>query len=226
VDTEFLIRALGIVAIDLTVSGENALVIALAVRHLPARQAWHGRVWGTVGAVVLRLIFIVAVSFLLRIPFLQLVGGILLLGIAVKLTRQPPEESRHVRAAASLPAAIWTIVVADAVMSLDNVLAVAGAAHGDFLLAFFGVALSLPIVVWGSGVVGRLMTRWPAIVALGAGVLGFVAGDMILSEPALAAWIDESDLIGVGVPLVLALAVTALGWRIRHGNPRGEAARS
>jgi len=226
VDTEFLLRVLSIVAIDLTVSGENALVIALAVRHLSPRQAWHGRIWGTAGAVLLRLVFIVAVTYLLGVPFLQLVGGVLLLGIAVKLVRQPASESAtHVRAASSLPGAIWTIVVADAVMSLDNVLAVAGAAHGDFPLALFGVALSLPIVVWGSGLVSRLMSRWPGLVVVGAGILGFVAGEMILAEPVIAAWIGESAPMEIGVPLVLALGVAAFGWHGRPAAPRPDAAR-
>jgi YjbE family integral membrane protein len=211
-DTEVLLRVLSIVAIDLTVSGENALVIALAVRHLPPRQQLHGRIWGTAGAVVLRVAFIFVVTFLLKIPLLQLVGGLLLVWIAIKLVRQPVDSEPHVKASSSLAGAIWTIVVADAVMSLDNVLAVAGAAHGDFVLVIFGVALSLPIVVWGSGLVGKLMDRFPRIIAVGGGVLGYVAGEMMVEDRVVHAWTGDLALVGHAIPIVLGLALTALGW--------------
>src|SRR5947199_84750 len=149
-DPEFWARWLSIVVIDLTLAGDNALVIALAVRTLPRKQQWQGRLWGTAGAVALRLGFIVVATFLLRIPFLQLVGGLLLVWIAVKLVRQPTgARPGHVREGSSLREAVWIIVVADAVMSLDNVLAVAAAAHGDLLLVVFGIALSLPLVADG-----------------------------------------------------------------------------
>jgi YjbE family integral membrane protein len=211
-DTEFLLRVLSIVAIDLTVSGENALVIALAVRHLPPRQQLHGRIWGTAGAVVLRVAFIFIVTFLLKVPFLQLVGGLLLIWIAIKLVRHPVDGEPHVKSSSSLAGAIWTIVVADAVMSLDNVLAVAGAAHGDFMLVIFGVALSLPIVVWGSGLVATLMNRFPWIVALGGGVLAYVAGEMMIEDRVVHQWTGDLGLVGVATPIVLGLALTALGW--------------
>ena len=161
VDPEFWARWLSIVVIDLTLAGDNALVIALAVRTLPRRQQWLGRLWGTAGAVALRLAFITVATFLLRIPFLQLAGGLLLVWIAVKLVRQPPGHARpHARDGATLREAVWIIVVADAVMSLDNVLAVAAAAHGDLRLVVFGIVLSLPLVIWGSGLLARLMARF------------------------------------------------------------------
>jgi YjbE family integral membrane protein len=213
--SEWLLRVLSIVLIDLTVSGENALVIALAVRRLPPRQQLLGRVWGTGGAVVLRLALIFVVTFLLGVPFLQLVGGVLLLWIAVRLTRASHEAGPNVREAGSLRDAIWTIVVADAVMSLDNVLAVAGAAHGDFGLALFGIALSIPIVVWGSGVIAALMNRYWWIVPLAAGVLGYVAGEMMMEDRAVHAWTDGLGPLRVIVPVALAVAVLALGW-LRH----------
>jgi YjbE family integral membrane protein len=217
--SEWLLRVLSIVLIDLTVSGENALVIALAVRRLPPRQQWLGRVWGTVGAVVLRLALIFVVTFLLGVPLLQLVGGLLLVWIAVGLTRSAHGDGEHqVREAGTLPSAIWTIVVADAVMSLDNVLAVAGAAHGHFLLALFGIALSIPIVVWGSGIIATLMARFWWIVPLAAGVLGYVAGEMIVEDRAVHARIARFALVEAALPLVLGAGVLVLGW-VRHRAP-------
>src|SRR5437660_10250027 len=192
-DPEFWARWLSIVVIDLTLAGDNALVIALAVRTLPPKQQWRGRVWGTAGAVALRLGFIVVATFLLRIPFLQLVGGLLLVWIAVKLVRQPTgARPGHVREGSSLREAVWIIIVADAVMSLDNVLAVAAAAHGDLTLVVFGIALSLPLVVWGSGVLATLMNRFAWIIWIGGGILGYVAGEMILKDKILPRWLDTS----------------------------------
>src|SRR2546427_5615307 len=212
-DPEFWARWLSIVVIDLTLAGDNALVIALAVRTLPPKQQWRGRVWGTAGAVALRLGFIVVATFLLRIPFLQLVGGLLLVWIAVKLVRQPTgARPGHVREGSSLREAVWVIVVADAVMSLDNVLAVAAAAHGDLLLVVFGIALSLPLVVWGSGLLARLMTRFGWIVWIGGGILGYVAAEMMLADPALKSVLREAlETLGV-VPLLLGLTMAGLGW--------------
>src|SRR5205823_3314513 len=136
----------------------------LAVRTLPRRQQFLARVWGTAGAVVLRLAFIGIATFLLRIPGLQLLGGALLIWIGLKLARQTPESEEHGRHGTSLHSTIWIIVAADAAMSLDNVLAVAAAAHGDFVLVALGIAMSLPLVVWGSGILAWLMGRWSWIV--------------------------------------------------------------
>jgi YjbE family integral membrane protein len=219
---EFWARWLGIVVIDLTLAGDNALVIALAVRTLPKRQQFQGRIWGTVGAVVLRLAFIAIVTVLLGIPLLQLAGGLLLIWIAIKLVRQ--EEAggeEHVRQGTTLWSAVWIIIVADVVMSLDNVLAVAAAAHGDFLLVVFGIALSLPLVVWGSGVLARMMNRWPWIIWIGAGILGYVAGEMILKDQIVAGWLGSAGtVLHHLLPMVLAAALTVLGWWIARGRDR------
>ncbi|MGH7303789.1 MAG: TerC family protein, partial [Candidatus Rokuibacteriota bacterium] len=159
-DPEFWARVAGIIIIDLTLAGDNALVIALAVRNLPKRQQFLGRIWGTAGAVGLRLAFIAIATQLLRIPFLQLVGGLALLWIAYKLVNKDAgDEEGHVRQGGSLREAIWIIIVADAIMSLDNVLGVAAAADGDMKLVVFGIALSIPIVVWGSGLLATLQNR-------------------------------------------------------------------
>jgi YjbE family integral membrane protein len=212
-DPEFWARWLGIVIIDLTLAGDNALVIALAVRTLPTRQQFWGRVWGSAGAVVLRLAFIAVITYLLRIPFLQVVGGALLIWIALKLVRQESGGEEQVRQGSSLLEAVWIIIVADVVMSLDNVLAVAAAAHGDLLLVVFGIALSLPLVVWGSGILARLMNRYPWIIWLGGGILGYVAGEMILKDKIVSGWLGgAADLLHYPVPVALGLVVTALGW--------------
>ena len=211
-DPEFWARVFGIIVIDLTLAGDNALVIALAVRTLSKRQQLLGRIWGTLGAVGLRLAFITVATFLLRIPFLQVVGGVLLLWIAFKLVHHESGAEGSVRQGGSLREAIWIIIVADAVMSLDNVLAVAAAAHGDLRLVVFGIALSLPIVVWGSGLLATLMNRFVWVIWLGGGILGYVASEMILKDHGLARFIDPS-LPGLGLlPLVPAVIVFVLGW--------------
>ena len=211
-DPEFWARVFGIIVIDLTLAGDNALVIALAVRNLPKRQRFLGRVWGTLGAVGLRLAFIAIATFLLRIPFLQALGGALLLWIAFKLIHHDAGGEAHARQAGSLWEAIWIIVVADAVMSLDNVLAVAGAADGDMRLVIFGIALSLPIVVWGSGLLATLMNRFAWIIWLGGGILGYVAGAMILKDHGLERFIDPSVPGLKFVPIALGVIIFALGW--------------
>jgi YjbE family integral membrane protein len=225
-DPEFWARWVSIVIIDLTLAGDNALVIALAVRTLPRRQQFWGRIWGTIGAVGLRLAFIAIITYLLRIPLLQFVGGLLLLWIAIKLIRQGVggEGEGHVKQGTTLIQAIWIIIVADVVMSLDNVLAVAAAAHGDMLLVIFGIALSLPLVVWGSGILARLMGRYPWIVWLGGGILGYVAGEMMLKDRVIHQWIGEGviDVLHYPLPLVLGIGITVLGWwfarEARHGR--------
>jgi YjbE family integral membrane protein len=214
-DPEFWARWLGIVIIDLTLAGDNALVIALAVRTLPRRQQFYGRIFGALGAVLLRVAFVAVVSVLFRIPFLQLAGGLALIWIAVKLVRQDVGggEGHHVRHGTTLWEAIWIIVVADVVMSLDNVLGVAAAAHGDLVLVVFGIGLSLPLVVWGSGLLARLMVRYPWVVWLGGGVLGYVAGEMVLKDPVVHRRLgDAADALHYSLPLALGLAMTALGW--------------
>ena len=212
-DPEFWARWLSIVIIDLTLAGDNALVIALAVRTLPRKQQFWGRIWGSIGAVGLRLIFITIITYLLKIPFLQVVGGVLLIWIALKLVRQESGAEEHVKQGTSLWEAIWVIIVADVVMSLDNVLAVAAAAHGDLTLVVFGIALSLPLVVWGSGILARLMNRFPWIIWIGGGILGYVAGEMILKDRLVHDWLGpRADALHLPVAIALAAIITALGW--------------
>ena len=219
-DPEFWARLLGIVLIDISLAGDNALVIALAVRDLPARQQLVGRLWGTLGAVGLRVIFIAVVSFLLRIPLLQLVGGLALIWIAVRLVRPGHMDHAGTRHGTSLREAIWIIVVADVTMSLDNVLGVAAAARGDMVLVVFGIALSLPLVVWGSGFLARLMARHEWIIWLGGGVLGYVAGEMITDDPMVRRSIGiGAAAADIWLSIVLAAAVTALGGWLARSAP-------
>ena len=216
-DPTFWVRWLQIVLIDLVLAGDNALVIALAVRKLPAREQLWGRVWGTCGAVILRLIFVAIITRLLLIPFLQLVGGLVLIWIAVKLVRPTAFDEEHAKPGASLREAIKIIIVADVAMSLDNVIAIAGAAKGDLKLVVFGLLLSIPLVVWGSGLLARLMNRFPVIIWLGGAVLGYVAAHMIFKDAwviqTLGQWIAEADRY---VPPVLGAAIGLLGWWSSH----------
>jgi YjbE family integral membrane protein len=219
---DFWFRWIQIVILDLTLAGDNALVIALAVRKLPPKQQWQGRMWGTFGAVALRVVFIAIISLLLGIPLLQAAGGLALLWIAVKLLSQEGhgEAEHHVRQGGTLLEAIWIIIVADVVMSLDNVLAISGAAHGDMTLVIFGVALSIPIVIWGSGLLARLMARLWWIVDLGAGILGWVAGEMIVGDRVVQGWLGghPSPVVTRAVQGALAILVIVLGraWARRH----------
>ena len=212
-EPEFWARWVQIVLIDLVLAGDNALVIALAVRSLPAREQLWGRVWGTLGAVILRVAFVAVVSALLRIPLLQLAGGVVLIWIAVKLVRPSSADEGHVGSGASLREAIGIIIIADVAMSLDNVIAIAGAAKGDLKLVIFGLLLSLPLVVWGSGLLATLMNRFRWIIWLGGGVLGYVAGEMILKDPWLieriGSWLADFHQIP---PLALGVGIAILGW--------------
>jgi len=213
VNADFVIGVLKIVLIDLALAGDNALVIALAVRTLPKRQQFLGRIWGTVGAVGLRLLFITIITYLLGIPLLQVVGGLLLIWIAIKLVRQSDSHGEgHVRQGTSLLEAIWIILVADVVMSLDNVIGVAGAAEGDMRLVVFGIALSIPIVVWGSGVLASLMNRYPWIILIAAGILGEVAGKMIAHDHFIASRFGVSPVVEWTLRLGLPAVIVLIGW--------------
>ena len=210
---EFWGRLLEIGILNMLLSGDNAVVIALAVRALPRRQRLLGQLGGTLGAVVLRLLFVGVISMLLRVPLLRLVGGLLLIWIAYRLVRPVADAEAGSRHAASFWESVWIIVVADITMSLDNVLAVAAAAHGDMLLVTLGIAMSVPIVVWGSGLLAGLMNRYPWIIWAGGGLLGYVAGDMLLEDPLLVDWLGAvGPALEYPVPGALAVALTGLGW--------------
>jgi YjbE family integral membrane protein len=219
---DFGLGSLKIVIIDLALAGDNALVIALAVRTLPKKQQLMGRVWGAAGAVGLRIVFVAIVSYLMFIPLLQLVGGLLLVWIALKLVRQSDggESGEHVRQGTTVLEAIWIILVADVVMSLDNVIGVAGAAEGDLRLVVFGIALSIPIVVWGSGLLATLMNRHAWIILIAGGILGEVAGKMIVHDAFIEKRLGEvSDVVDWIIRLGLAGGIVLVGWLTARRRP-------
>ena len=204
----FFSALVAIVVIDLVLAGDNAILIALAARGLPARLQKRAIVWGAVGAVAVRSAMTAVVVWLLQIPGLLLAGGVVLLWIAYKLLL--PDNGageRHDAAATTFWGAMRTIVVADAVMGLDNVLAVAGAAHGSYLLVVAGLVISVPIVVWGSTIVLKVVDRFPAIVSIGAAVLVWTAVRMVRGEPLVQPWLEANPVLGVlahlAIPLVL-----------------------
>lgn len=172
-----------IILIDIVLSGDNAVVIALACRNLSPEQRKTGIFWGVAGAVSLRVVLTVFAALVMNLPWLKLVGGLLLVWIAVKLMLPEEADGHDIKASGNLWGAVKTIIVADFVMSLDNVIAVAGAAHGSLALLLFGLAVSIPLIVWSSQLILHWMERWPSIVLFGAALLGYVAGQMIFSDP-------------------------------------------
>lgn len=200
---EFFSALLAIIIIDLVLAGDNAIVIALAARSLPADLRKKAVMWGTVGAIAMRSAMTIIVVWLLMIPGLRFIGGLALVWIAWKLLVPKPESAEvHARPADSFWAAMKTIVIADALMGLDNVLAVAGAAKGSFLLVVLGLLISVPIVVWGSTLILKWVDRFPVIVYVGAGVLAWTAAQMMLHEPLLAPYVD-TPVRGVTYALVI-----------------------
>ncbi len=227
---QWLSALLAIVLIDLVLAGDNAIVIALAARGLPRHLQGKAIVWGTVGAIVVRSAMTVGVVWLLKIPGLMGVGGLGLLWIAYKLLADTHGgDDEHASAGVTtFWGAMKTIVIADALMGIDNVLGVAGAAHGDFTLVVLGLVISVPIVVFGSTLVLKLVQRFPVIIQLGAAVLAFTAGKMIVNERLLAPWFDgpaaSQQLAYWGVCALAVAGVLAAGWlKTRRGRMPGEA---
>ncbi len=207
----FLSALLAIVVIDLVLAGDNAIVIALAARSLPAALQKRAIVWGAVGAIAVRSLMTVVVVWLLQIPGLLLAGGLALLWIAYRLLLPDADAGdAHDAAPTTFWGAMRTIVIADAVMGLDNVLAVAGAAHGSYLLVVAGLVISVPIVVWGSTMVLKVVDRFPGVVYLGAGVLVWTAVKMIVGEPLLKPWLEATPvaatMLYLAIPIVLGVA--------------------
>ena len=220
-DPRFWSQVFSITFSDLLLAGDNALVIALAVRTLPRKAQWWGRVWGTLGAVTLRLIFITIVTYLLQFPLLQMVGGLMLIWIALKLVRQESGAEEHVRQGTTLMEAVGIIILADVVMSLDNVLAIAVVAEGHLGLVMFGIALSMPIVVFGSALLATLMNKFTWIIWVGGGVLGYYAGKLISEDPFVRRMLGEyAEVVAESVPLILGAAIAAIGWGFEQGRKR------
>lgn len=203
---------LAIILIDLVLAGDNAIVIALAARNLPPHLKNKAIVWGTVGAIAVRSVMTLGVVWLLQIPGLMLVGGIGLLWVAYQLLAEAGGDDEHGPAATTFWGAMKTIVVADALMGVDNVLGVAGAAHGAMDLVVIGLVVSVPIVVFGSKIVLGLVERFPLIIQAGAAVLAFTAAKMIIGEPLLDAVFDPHAAARWSTYAVCIAGVLAAGW--------------
>ena len=221
---------MAIVMIDLVLAGDNAIVIALAARNLPDKLKQKAIVWGTVGAIAVRSVMTVGVVWLLQIPGLMLVGGLGLVWVAYQLLAEQGSDADHGPGATTFMGAMKTIVVADALMGVDNVLGVAGAAHGAFDLVIIGLLISIPIVVFGSSVVLKLVERFPIIIQLGAAVLALTAAKMIVSEPFLIDYFGSSrgpidaaqQAARFGIYAVTVAGVLAAGWWSQRRSPSQE----
>ena len=225
---EFLSALGAIILIDLVLAGDNALVIALAARNLPQDLQRRAILWGTVGAIAVRSLMTLGVVWLLQVPGLMLAGGLLLVWIAVKLL--VPQDENDSAAGHGGSTGFWgamkTIVIADAVMGVDNVLGVAGAAQGSFLLVVIGLLVRIPVVVWCSTLVLKLVSRFPVVIYAGSGVLAATAAKMVLDEPLLARWVDPIDhwswlFIAATVVLVVLVGLLMRRDRIAESAPTG-----
>ena len=219
---DFFSALLAIVLLDLVLAGDNAIVIGLAARNVPPEMRMRVIFWGTAGAIVIRALLTLVVVWLLKIPGFLVAGGLALVWIAWKLTQDNEGEGHQITPASSVRGAIRTIVIADAVMGVDNVLAIGGAAHGSMLLVVLGLVISIPIVVWGSQMILKLVDRFPWIIIVGAGVLGWTAAKMIATEPLLKGWFAHQHLAHVALYglVVGGVTIPALwrqaGWRQRE----------
>lgn len=215
---EFWIALSQIILINIVLSGDNAVVIALACRSLPPQQQKKAIMFGSVGAIVLRIVLTFFAVYLLTLPYLKLIGAVALLWIGVGLLKGDDGEE-EMKDNSNLAAAIKTIVIADLVMSLDNVIGVAAAAKGDVLLLMIGLVISIPLIIFGSTLLLRIMGRFPVIITLGAGLLGWVAGEMALSDPAITGWAAGQHALHKVAPAIGAAFVVALGkWLVRRNG--------
>ncbi len=207
--SQFFTALFSIVLIDLVLAGDNAIVIGLACRNLPKSVQLKGIILGTMGAIVIRILATLAVVWLLQIQGLRLGGGLLLIWIAYKLLAKE-DDHHNVECKDSLLAAVMTVIVADAVMGLDNVLAVAGASHGSYLMVVLGLIISIPIMVFGSTIIIKLMERFPFIIPLGAAVIAYTAGKMITEEPLIHSFFT-SPIIKYPFILIIICGVLLAG---------------
>lgn len=213
---QFWISVVEILFVNILLSGDNAVVIALACRNLSQRQRQYGIFWGVLGAIVLRIVLTFFVMSLLVDPWLKLVGATLLLWIGIKLITEDERKERKVKASDRMLIAVGTILVADLVMSLDNVMAVAAAAKGDVWLIVFGLGISIPIVIVGSQIIVPLIARFPVLIYAGGGLLGYIAGELAAEDPEIAPWLAANasalepifPLVGFAVVLAAGLLLT------------------
>jgi YjbE family integral membrane protein len=228
VDADYALSILRIIGINIILSGDNAIVIALACRTLPPRQRVIGIILGAGAAVVLRILFTIVVQQLFDVPWLKLVGGLVLLWIAVKLLLGDEASEDSVRSGASVWEAVKIVAIADIVMSLDNVLAIAAAAGGNMNLIILGLIISIPLVVFGATLLTWLLDRLPILVWAGAGLLGWVAGELLATEPILQPYVlNMAESLGVTAKVVTrvieascAILVVAVGWALTRASAR------
>jgi YjbE family integral membrane protein len=215
-DLELLSAVLLIIGIDIVLGGDNAIVIALASRNLPEKQRNKAIFLGTGLAIIIRIILTILAVYLLTIPFLQLIGGILLIMIAFKLLVDEEDDASNIKAGATLGAAVKTIVFADVVMGLDNVIAVAGAAHGNIFLVVIGLLVSVPIIIWGSKIILHFMERFPSLVYIGAGILAYTAGKMITHEKRLFFLLEQYPSLSYIMPIITIILVLVSGYIVNR----------
>lgn len=220
---DFWIGLVKIVWINIILSGDNAVVIALAARSLPPAQQKKAVFFGSGAAVVLRIVLTVVAAKLLALPYLQIIGGLLLLWIGVQLLGEEDEDDGESKQQGNLMTAIRTILIADLVMSLDNVIAVAAAAQGNMLLLILGLAISIPLVIFGSTLMIKLMERFPIIVVLGAALIGWVAGETIASDSALKGVLGEAPWVHYAAAIVGAALVLLIGKLVQRRGAAAEA---
>ena len=218
---QFLLSVLEIILINILLSGDNAVVIALACRNLPDKLRRRGILWGVLGAIVLRIILTYFAMSLLNYPWLKLIGAVLLIWIGIKLIVGEENSEHEVKASNRLISAIWTILIADLVMSLDNVMAVTAAAKGDLPLIIFGLVISIPLVIFGSQIIMRLIERLPWLVPAGGGLLGYIAGDLATDDPVVAPWIElQAPIVDWLAPFIgIAVVVIPGLWLARARRP-------
>jgi YjbE family integral membrane protein len=218
---QFLLSVLEIILINILLSGDNAVVIALACRNLPDKLRRQGILWGVLGAIVLRIILTYFAMNLLDYPWLKLVGAVLLIWIGIKLIVGDEHAEHEVKSSNRLISAIWTILIADLVMSLDNVMAVTAAAKGDLPLIIFGLVISIPLVIFGSQIIMRLIERLPWLVPAGGGLLGYIAGDLATDDPVVAPWIElQAPIVDWLAPFIgIAVVVIPGLWLARGRRP-------
>ena len=227
---QFWVAGLEIIIINILLSGDNAIVIALACRNLPDKQRRWGVFWGAIGAIVLRIVLTFFAVSLLTLPWLKLIGGVLLVWIGIKLIAEEDSEgASDIQASDRLLAAVRTVIIADVVMSIDNVLGVAAAAKGSLLLLVFGLVVSIPLVIGGAQLIMRLIERFPVLIVAGGGLLGFVAGELIVEDSAIVDWAHTHAMwlrwVAPAAGVILVIGVARWLQR-RHANQRVEEATS
>lgn len=219
-DPDIWIALFKIAAINVLLSGDNAVVIALACRNLPPREQRNAFIIGTGGIVVLMTALTAVAAYLLSLPYIELVGSVLLLWIGVKLLIAEDESTEGVKSGSTFWQAVRLVIIADIVMSLDNVLGMAAAAKGHIGMLFVGLVITIPLVLFGAAVIMKLMERFPILIVLGAALLGYVAGEMAVSDPVVKPFFDQHHILDIAIPIAGALFVVIIGKLMERSRPK------